>query len=196
MVQDSASKNEIFVNDLLEYMQAQKGRPKKSRALANVFWMLIALFLLIAVIISAMWLPVFQICGDSMNPTLKAGGIAVSFKNTDFERGDVIAFEYNSEILMKRIIAKGGDIVDISDDGTVEVNGNILNEPYLQEKSLGACTISFPYTVPAGEFFVLGDNRSESKDSRVDVIGSIRTNQVIGKISLCVWPPNEFGIVR
>ncbi len=147
----------------------------------------------IAVLVATLWMPVLQIYGNSMSPTLSDGNIVVSVKSGDFQTGDVIAFYYNNKILIKRIIAKSGDLVDIDEDGTVYVNDKPLDEPYLVEKTLGECDIKMPYQVPESRLFVMGDHRSVSVDSRSTLMGCVAEEQVVGKIVFRVWPLNEFG---
>ncbi len=147
----------------------------------------------IAVLVATLWMPVLQIYGGSMTPTLSNGDIVISVKNGDFQTGDVIAFYYNNKILIKRIIAKPGDWVNIDKDGTVYVNDNPIDEPYISEKALGECDIEMPYQVPESRLFVMGDHRSVSVDSRSTLVGCVAEEQVVGKIVFRVWPLNEFG---
>ena len=149
----------------------------------------------VAVLVATLWMPVLQIYGSSMTPALGDGDVLVSVKGTQFETGDIIAFYYNNKILVKRVIAKAGDIVDIQDDGNVLVNGVPLEEPYLTEKALGNCDIELPYQVPAAKLFVMGDHRSTSADSRNTAIGCVAEEQIVGKIVFCVWPISVFGFV-
>ncbi len=147
----------------------------------------------IAVLVATLWMPVLQIYGGSMTPTLSNGDIVISVKTGDFQTGDVIAFYYNNKILIKRIIAKPGDWVNIDKDGTVYVNDNPIDEPYISEKALGECDIEMPYQVPESRLFVMGDHRSVSVDSRSTLVGCVAEEQVVGKIVFRVWPLNEFG---
>lgn len=147
----------------------------------------------IAILVATLWLPVLQIYGESMSPTLNDGDIVVSLKTSDFETGDIIAFYYNNKILVKRVIAQAGDWVDIYEDGTVTVNGEVIDEPYLSDKSLGECDIELPYQVPDGKIFVMGDHRSVSIDSRSSQIGAVSQEQIVGELVFRVWPLNSFG---
>ncbi len=147
----------------------------------------------IAVLVATLWMPVLQIYGNSMTPTLNNGNIVVSLKSDGFGSGDVIAFYYNNKILIKRVIAGPGDWVDIKEDGTVYVNSEKLDEPYLTEKALGDCNIELPYQVPESRLFVMGDHRSVSVDSRNTAVGCVAEEQIVGKIVFRVWPLNEFG---
>ena len=147
----------------------------------------------IAVIISTFFITVLQIRGASMEPTLHEGELVVASHSHKFETGDVIAFYYNNTVLLKRVIGNPGDWVDISEDGVVSVNGQELEEDYVDELALGDADISFPYQVPENRYFVLGDHRSVSIDSRSDTIGTVADDQVIGKVLFRVWPIDRFG---
>lgn len=150
----------------------------------------------IAILVATLWLPVLQITGSSMTPTLEDGQFVVAIKNDDFQPGDITAFYYNNKILIKRVIASEGDWVDIDADGNVYVNGLLLEEPYIQEKSLGECNIELPYQVPDGKVFVMGDDRAISLDSRTTAVGSVSKEQVLGQVMFRVWPLKEFGSIK
>ena len=146
-------------------------------------------------LVAVLLLPVLQIYGTSMNPTLDEGNIVVSVKGTQFETGDVVAFYYNNNVLVKRVIAQAGQWVDIDQDGNVYVDGVQIDEPYVTEKSLGECNIDLPYQVPESRIFVMGDNRDVSIDSRNTSVGCIAEEQLVGKIVFRVWPLMEIGAV-
>lgn len=147
----------------------------------------------IAVLVATLWLPVLQIYGSSMTPTLQDGEIVISVKTSDLEQGDIIAFYYNNKILVKRFIAGPADWVNIDQDGYVFINNVLLNEPYLGEYSFGDADIELPYQVPDGRVFVMGDHRSTSVDSRHTVVGCVSEEQIVGKIVFRLWPLNQFG---
>lgn len=150
----------------------------------------------VAVLIAVLLLPVLRIYGKSMHGTLNSGDIVVSVKGSDFEQGDIIAFYYNNNILVKRVIAESGDWVDIDEDGTVFVNQVKIDEPYLTSKGLGETNIELPYQVPEGKVFVMGDNRVVSIDSRNTAIGCVSSEQIVGKIVFRIWPFKDMGRVQ
>ena len=173
----------------------EKKKKSSARIVRNILFSVIAVIAVI-VLIAALFMPVLQIYGNSMTPTLTEGNLVVSVKEHEFSTGDVIAFNYNNKILVKRVIAGSGELVDISKDGTVYVNNETIEEPYISEKALGDCDIKLPYQVPESRVFVMGDHRSVSVDSRNKSIGCVSEEQVIGKIVFRVWPLSGLGVVR
>ena len=149
----------------------------------------------VAVLVATLWLPVMQTYGSSMAPTLNNGEIIFSVKTRTPERGDVIAFYYNNKVLVKRVIGLPGDWVDIREDGTVYINNRMLIEPYLAERSLGNADIELPCQVPDGKYFVMGDHRATSADSRHTAVGCIGSEQIVGRILFRVWPLDRLGPV-
>ena len=149
----------------------------------------------VAILIAVLLLPVLQIYGKSMNPTLEEGNIVLSVKGSEFKTGDVIAFYYNNKILVKRVIANPGDWVDIAEDGTVYVNSKEISEPYIRVKAFGETNITLPYQVPESKLFVMGDNRDVSVDSRNTAVGCVAEEQIVGKIVYRVWPLKGLGPV-
>ena len=150
----------------------------------------------IAVLVATLWLPVLQVYGNSMTPTLQNGEIIFTVKMSEFEPGDIISFYYNNKILIKRVIARSGEWVNMDADGNVYVNETLLDEPYLDEKAFGDCNIELPYQVPEGRVFVMGDQRSTSVDSRNSAVGCVAQEQIVGKILFRVWPLEKFGWVK
>ncbi len=146
-----------------------------------------------AVLVATIWLPVLQIYGTSMHPTLDEGEIVVSVKGADFSAGDLVCFYVGNKILVKRFIAGPGQWVNIDAEGNVFVDNRPLNEPYVTKKSLGDCNIELPYQVPENRIFVMGDNRELSVDSRNTVVGCITDEQIVGKIVFRVWPLERLG---
>lgn len=149
-----------------------------------------------AVLVATLWLPVLQIFGASMTPNLEEGQIVVSVKTKKVETGDIIAFYYGNKVLVKRYIAGPGSWVDIAEDGTVTVDGAVLEEPYLAEKSFGISDLEYPYQVPEASYFLMGDQRDTSVDSRHSSVGCVTLDQVVGKIVYRVWPMEVFGKVN
>lgn len=147
----------------------------------------------LAVLAATLWMPVLRVYGSSMAPTLHNGEILVSVKTKDFSSGDIIAFYHGNKLLIKRYIAGSADYVNIDEDGAVSVNGTLLEEPYLAEKAYGEADIEFPYQVPDQRYFVMGDNRSVSIDSRSSIVGCIAGDQIVGKVIFRVWPLSAFG---
>lgn len=146
----------------------------------------------VAALIATLFLPVLQIAGTSMEPSLKDGNIVVLAKTDKLKTGDLCAFYYSNKILIKRIIGVPGDYIWISKDGTVYLNDQELEEPYVSEKALGECDIDFPYQIPENYYFMMGDHRKTSIDSRSSVIGCIAEDQILGKILCKFWPLSEF----
>lgn len=149
----------------------------------------------VAVLIATLILPVVQIAGNSMEPTLDDGEIVVLIKTGDLERGDLCAFSYSNKTLIKRVIGVPGDFIHITADGTVYVNGEAIDEPYITNKALGDCDIEFPYQVPENQYFLMGDHRDTSIDSRNSVIGCVSQEQIIGQIVFRVWPLSRISFV-
>lgn len=177
-------------------IQKEDTKHRFRRALRNTIFTLITVAA-IAVLIAVFLMPVMRIYGNSMNPTLSEGNIVVSVKaGSQMETGDVVAFYYNNKILVKRVIAQPGQWVDIDKDGTVYVDNQRIDEPYLKEKAFGECNIDLPYQVPESRIFVMGDNRSVSIDSRNTSIGCVAEEQIVGRIVFTVWPLKGFGPVK
>lgn len=149
-----------------------------------------------AVLVATLWLPVLQIFGASMTPTLQEGQIVVSVKADDLEPGDIVAFYYGNKVLVKRYIAGPGTWINIQEDGTVLLNDEVLDEPYVTEKALGICDLEFPYQVPDNAYFLMGDHRKDSVDSRHSSVGCVGQEDMVGKIVFRVWPMDVFGPVE
>ena len=147
----------------------------------------------VAVLVATIWMPVLQIYGSSMSPTLSEGEIVVSVKGGDFEAGDLVCFYIGNKLLVKRYIAGPGQWVDIDEEGNVFVDGALLDEPYVKEKAFGDCNIELPYQVPDNRMFCMGDHRESSLDSRNTAVGCISEDQVVGKIIFRVWPLTKMG---
>jgi len=181
----------------LDELQAELKRVKyRKRFRRNMLTTVLTLIIIAALAIAAayLWLPVLRISGDSMENTLNSGDIVVSFKGMNAVPGDIIAFESDDKLLIKRIIAAEGDRVSIDENGAVSVNGNVLNEEYVLENALGACNIEMPFTVPAGQLFVMGDNREVSVDSRNTAVGCVAREDIIGKVLVRIWPLEDIEL--
>ena len=170
-------------------------RSRYGRALRSTLRAL-AVAAALAVLVATLWLPVLRIYGSSMWPTLMDGQIVLCVKTRSFAPGDVTAFYHGNKLLIKRYVAGPSDWVDIDDSGNVTVNSEPLEEPYLAEKAFGQTNISLPYQVPEGRYFVMGDNRDASVDSRNTAVGPIAMDQVVGKVFFRIWPLREFGVVK
>ena len=149
-----------------------------------------------AVLISNLLLPILRIYGSSMTPTLVNGNIVAAVRSGTYQRGDIIAFYYNNKILVKRVIGMPGEWVDMDESGNVAIDGEPLEEPYLTEKALGECDIELPYQVPEGRYFVMGDHRSVSSDSRSSQVGCVSEEQIVGKLLFRLWPLDEIGPIE
>ena len=182
-----------------QQLEAELNRVKYRSRYRSVFRSTVYTLITVAavsILVATLWLPVLQIYGSSMTPTLQDGEIIFSVKTSEFEPGEIVAFYYNNKILVKRVICGPGDWIDIDEDGTVYVNEVRLEEPYLTEKTLGDCNIDLPFQVPDGKVFVMGDHRSTSVDSRNTAVGCVAQEQIVGKIIFRIWPLNRLGDVE
>lgn len=190
------NKIELPELDLLEAeLERERYKNRYVRVLRSTAFSLIVVAAA-AVLVAVLLLPVLQISGTSMTESLQDKDIVVALNSNKYKTGDIIAFYYNNNILVKRVIAAAGDWVDIDKDGNVYVNEELLNEPYISEKALGDCNITLPYQVPDGRCFVMGDHRATSIDSRNTAVGCVSNDMVIGKILLRAWPLMGFGVVH
>lgn len=187
-------KEKPSVMQLEEELKRERYKRSYRATLKSMIYTLIVVAA-ISVLVATFCLPVLQIYGSSMNPTLQDGEVVVSVNTDKLESGDILAFYYNNKIMVKRVIARAGDWVDFDRDGTVYVNAVPVDEPYLIEKAFGECDIKLPYQVPHGEIFVMGDHRSTSIDSRSMAIGCVKDEQIVGKVIFRIWPLKRIGTI-
>ena len=183
------------VVQLKEELEREKYKKRFRKAFLSTVYSLI-IVAAVAVLIATLALPVMEISGSSMEPALSDKEIVLLIKTTKLDYGELVCFSYQNKLLIKRVIAKGGDMVNIDDMGFVTVNGAAVNEPYVTERAKGDGDVKFPYTVPNDRYFVMGDRRTVSVDSRNSVIGAIEKDQIVGKIMFRIWPLDKIGKVR
>lgn len=183
------------IPQLEEELEREKHKKRYGTTLKSTIFTLIVVSA-VAVLVATIFFPVLKIYGNSMTPTLNEGEIIVAVKNKNFETGDVIAFWYGNKLLVKRVIANPGQWVNIDDNGNIYVNGKKIEEPYISNKSLGNCNIEFPFQVPEKKYFVLGDHRNISQDSRNTVVGCITKDDIVGILILRVWPFNKIEAIK
>ncbi len=170
-------------------------RSRHPRVLRSTIYALVVVAA-VAVLLATLFLPVLQVSGDSMNPTLQDKDVIVLVKSGSLKTGDLCGFYWQNKLLLKRVIGLPGDIISLDENGVVTVNGTVLDEPYVDELALGECDIKFPYQVPENRYFVLGDHRATSIDSRSSVIGCVEKNQIVGKVFIRVWPLSSFSLIH
>lgn len=183
----------------IDQLEAELDRTKYKRQYNRVLRSTLYTLIVVAaaaVLVAVLLLPVLQIYGHSMSPTLEEGDIVVSLKGAELESGDLVSFYIGNKLLVKRYIAGPGQWVDLDENGSVYVDGALLDEPYLVEKALGDCNIELPYQVPENRIFCMGDHRSTSVDSRNTAVGCIAEEQIVGKIVFRVWPLTKFGAIN
>ncbi|MBR4205996.1 MAG: signal peptidase I [Clostridia bacterium] len=183
------------VDELKAELKRTKKRERFRTVLRSTIYSLIVVAAA-AVLIATLWMPVLRTYGSSMTPTIEDGNIVVAWKSTKFKTGDLLAFYADNKLLVKRVIAAPGQWVRIDDDGTVYVNDEELDEPYIDEKALGNCNIVFPYQVPESQWFVMGDHRKTSSDSRNTAVGCVSLDRVVGVVLFRVWPFESFGLIK
>jgi signal peptidase I len=188
------SKKKIKSLPTKEQVETERKRYRRqkayNKALSGTIYVL-TVVAAVAVLIATLVLPVLQIEGTSMEPTLVNGDIVLLTKTTSFNRGELCGFSWNNKLLIKRVIGIPGDWIEIDTDGTVYLNGEKLDEPYAQQLSVGECDLEFPFQVPQEEYFVLGDMRESSIDSRNTLIGCVKKDQIVGKVFFRIWPFKE-----
>ena len=188
-------KNDVPELDALQKELKRERYKRRFRRLLRSTVNALVVVAAIAALVATLILPVLQIAGTSMEPSLNDGDIVLLVKKNDLQTGDLCAFYYSNKILIKRVIATPGDYIWIESDGTVYLNGEPLDEPYVSQKALGECDVEFPYQVPENSYFVMGDKRETSIDSRSSDIGCIAEDQIVGKIFCKIWPLSEFEFI-
>ena len=185
------TKKELDSLPTREQVETERKRYRRqkayNKALSGTVYVL-TIVAAVAVLIATLVLPVLQIEGTSMEPTLVNGDIVLLTKSTNFERGELCGFSWNNKLLIKRVIGVPDDWIEIDTDGTVYLNGEALDEPYAQQLAVGECDLEFPFQVPQEQYFVLGDMRESSIDSRNTLIGCVEKEQIVGKVFLRIWP--------
>ena len=156
---------------------------------------------LVLVLVFSFFFRIIQVDGASMVPTLQNGDkLIVWGAGYEPQRGDVVivdSYTAYGKPLVKRVIAKGGDTISIDyASGIVTVNGEVLDEDYIAEPTYLGYDVGFPYTVPEGTVFVMGDNRNNSLDSRSSYVGCIDERDILGKVLVCFLPFSDFGVVK
>ena len=183
------------VSQIESAISKEKYSKKYKKVLKSTFSSLIVVAA-IAVLIATLILPVLQIQGSSMEPTLNNDEIVILLKTSRLERGQLCCFSYQNKLLIKRIIGVPGDNITIDQEGYVYVNGHVLDEPYILDRALGECDASFPVNVKDNHYFILGDHRSTSIDSRSSVVGLVSGDQIVGRIFYRIWPFNSIGLIK
>ena len=193
------TKQQIPARPSLDIIEKELARLKHKKSFRKAIVDTVATLVVIAataVLLSTMLVPVFRVYGGSMAPTLNEGEIIFSVKTNNIKNGDIVAFYYNNKILIKRVIAKAGDWVELTEDNKVLVNEVEIDEPYAIGENLAVTDIIMPYQVPDGRWFVMGDQRDISVDSRSVMVGPISHEQIIGKVTFKIWPLNSFGLIQ
>jgi len=192
------NKRKLFVptkEELEKELSREKYKIRYKQMLKSTVYTLV-IVIAISSLLSTLLFPVLKIYGKSMSPTLTLGDIVLCMKKSTYYNGDIIALYYNNKILIKRVIGVASDWIDIDDEGNVFVNDILLEESYVKEKSNGETDIEYPYQVPEDSYFVLGDDRESSIDSRNSVVGTILKEDILGKIIFKLWPIKRMGIIK
>ncbi len=183
----------------IEQIEKERARLRYKKRYSRTLKSTIAILLVVsalAVLVATLWMPVLRIYGSSMVPTLEDGQIVVTVKSNSFKAGDIVAFYHGNKLLIKRYVAGPADWFNIDKNGNLFINDQLLNEPYIAQKAYGETNIELPYQVPDKKYFMIGDNRSVSIDSRNTAVGCIDEEQIVGKVVFRIWPLSSFGVVE
>jgi len=183
------------IEELEAEINRKKHKQNQHHLMRNAIYVLIVVAAVTS-LISIFFVRALKTFGSSMTPTLEDGDIVAVYLTDEAEPGQLVAFYFNNKLIIKRVIALGGSVVDMDEAGNVFVDGSPLEEPYLAEKALGEVSVEFPFTVPDGQYFVLGDNRITSTDSRSGIIGCVDPDNMLGRVVFKVWPLEDFGKIR
>lgn len=183
------------IEELEAEIVRKKHKQNQHHLVRNALYALVTVAAITA-LVAVLFMPVLKTYGSSMSPTLEDGETVVVIKGQSAKPGDVIAFYYNGKLFIKRVIAMGGSVVDMDEAGNISVDGVPLDEPYLTEKSYGNGDVEFPFEVPAGLYFVLGDNRVNAADSRNSILGCVEPENTLGRVVFRVLPLKQFGAIR
>ena len=179
---------------LKDELRRVRSSSRKRRTIAGILGGLVVV-MAAGALVATMFFPVLQVFGSSMEPTLAEGDLVVCSRTADFARGDLVAFYYNNKVLIKRVVGLSGQHVLIDEEGDVYVDGKLLDEPYVQDKALGDCDLTFPFEVPEGRLFVMGDHRVASIDSRNSLIGCVGEDNLVGRLVVTTWPPSRWAML-
>ena len=181
--------------DALRQELGRVRRAARSRRMLAGILGAVLVVMAVGALVATLVFPVLQVFGSSMEPTLSEGDFVVCLRTSDFSRGDLAAFYYNNKVLIKRVIGLPGEQVLINEAGDVYVNGELLQESYVQDRAIGDCDLTFPFEVPEGRLFVMGDHRATSVDSRNSVIGCVGEDNLVGRLVVTAWPPTRWALL-